>query len=65
MIDGKTTYKTADINVMDNMFEKEGLVFAGWNTEATGKGKSYNAGDPISFDEADTVKLFEQWKPLN
>jgi len=45
--------------VAENMFVKEGFAFAGWNTQADGKGTSYPAASDINM--TGDVVLYAQW----
>lgn len=47
-----------------NKFEKKGCTFAGWNTQADGKGKQYDENAYVkNIAEADqTITLYAQWK---
>ncbi|WP_159812769.1 InlB B-repeat-containing protein [Erysipelothrix aquatica] len=43
-----------------NTLEKTGYTFTGWNTQADGKGTSYNVGS--SFDITENTDLYAQWE---
>ncbi|MGN1383462.1 MAG: InlB B-repeat-containing protein [Eubacterium sp.] len=46
-------------------FTNDGYTFAGWNTQADGKGKTYQTGDKYTFTQADDEKdvtLYAQWQ---
>ena len=61
MTDANSPYaKDATVTVLGNSFTAPtGMVFAGWNTKADGKGTSYAAGN--TFDAVKDVTLFAQW----
>lgn len=42
-----------------NGFSREGFVFDGWNTNPSGTGTDYSAGDP--FTPAGNITLFAKW----
>lgn len=44
-------------------FKRVGFRFAGWNTQADGKGTAYKDGDQVPIG-ASNVPLYAQWKPL-
>ena len=57
------TYDVAQ-NLTQNKFTREGYTFAGWNTQADGKGTSYSNGQPVSKLTAQAdgyVLLTAQW----
>lgn len=45
-----------------NVFEKEGFVFEGWNTEADGSGDFYADGATVTL--LDDLTLYAQWNQL-
>lgn len=49
------------MTVSDNTgtLAKKGYKFAGWNTQADGKGKAYKSGDEITLE--DNVTLYADW----
>ena len=50
--------------IRQNVFQKTGAIFTGWNTEVDGSGKSYVDQSTVQgFDEADnsSVILYAQW----
>lgn len=59
------TYQDADnqrtATLIDNPYEREGFVFAGWNTKADGSGTTYEdkAAYPVDGDST----LYAQWTP--
>lgn len=48
-----------------NTFSRAGYTFAGWNTQADGKGKSYSDSVNVRnmIDSGDAVTLYAQWTP--
>lgn len=56
-----TIGKDGKLTVAKNKFKKSGYVFAGWNTKANGKGKTYKAKAKITA-KGKTVKLYAIWK---
>ncbi|WP_165046047.1 MBG domain-containing protein, partial [Adlercreutzia sp. ZJ138] len=46
-----------------NKFVYEGFIFAGWNTQADGKGTSYSAGDQFTLTSENDV-LYATWIPI-
>ncbi|MCL2410748.1 MAG: InlB B-repeat-containing protein [Treponema sp.] len=54
-----------DITLADNTFTRPGHGFLGWNTQANGLGRSFNAGQVVSDLAAagETIILFAQWRP--
>ena len=71
----KVTYHpnggTGDVNVVkvaygdnhtifDQGYEKEGLIFGGWNSKADGSGTKYVNGQTVVVDE--NMDLFAQWE---
>ena len=48
------------IVIAQNGFARSGYTFAGWNTQADGKGTAYKAGDSFTLTDKDTV-LYAQW----
>ncbi len=59
----KGIYATAlNINVDENTFVRENYTFAGWNTEADGKGKAYAVGEAVKLTaENNSEVLYAQW----
>ena len=54
-------YKAGDeATVANNMFDRLGYTFVGWNTEADGTGTSYATGAQIKLEEPATT-LYAQW----
>jgi uncharacterized repeat protein (TIGR02543 family)/LPXTG-motif cell wall-anchored protein len=50
------------VRIPDNIPQKVGMVFTGWNTEKDGSGEGYAPGSIITVTE-DTI-LYAQWTPL-
>lgn len=50
----------SSVAIEQNAFTRSGYTFAGWNTQADGKGTAYKAGDTFIMPEQDTV-LYAQW----
>ncbi|MBO7325250.1 MAG: InlB B-repeat-containing protein, partial [Bacteroidales bacterium] len=48
------------LKLSPNTFTRDGYVFAGWNTEATGKGRVFKDRQIISSHE--NLSLYAQWK---
>ena len=48
------------VTVAENVFTRNNYTFAGWNTQADGKGTAYKAGDSFTLTDKDTV-LYAQW----
>ena len=67
---GKIKSQTAKcgkkIALKANKFTRSGYKFAGWNTKANGKGKSYKDRAKVKnlAKAGKTVKLYAQWKKL-
>lgn len=55
-----------DYVTKENMFERIGYEFAGWNTEADGSGDDWtkNIGVPIKWTLEENLTLYAQWKPI-
>ena len=51
------------IVIEQNGFARSGYTFAGWNTQADGKGTAYKPGDSFTLTDKDTV-LYAQWNKL-
>ena len=45
--------------VADNMFDREGYVFTGWNSSANGTGATYSAGQSVKLTS--DLTLYAQW----
>jgi len=43
-------------------FSRSGYTFVGWNTNSSGTGTHYNAGD--SFTPTDNITLYARWNPV-
>ena len=46
-----------------NKFANANYTFQGWNTQADGKGMTYQKGDKLTLPEGTTV-LYAQWKRI-
>lgn len=55
------------VSLSRNAFEKEGCVFAGWNTRADGSGTGYADGAPVSrlASGGNTVTLYAIWNTVD
>lgn len=54
----------ADVTLPQCYFIVPGYNFTGWNTQADGRGKTYQPGDTVrNLAEEGTVTLYAQWKP--
>lgn len=49
-----------EFTIKENQFQKQGMSFAEWNTQADGSGISYHARDKLTLLEDTT--LYAQWK---
>ena len=49
--------------IVANGFTNEGYTFQGWNTQADGKGMTYQKGDKLTLPAGTTV-LYAQWKRI-
>lgn len=56
----QTAYTNGTFTLKKNAFKKKGYTFAGWNTKADGKGKSYSDKQKIS-DLKGNLTLYAQW----
>ncbi len=55
--------RDADVTLPECNFTVFGYTFTGWNTQADGKGKTYQPGDTVrNLAEEGTVTLYAQWK---
>ncbi len=56
------------VTLYDNKFTRDGYVFAGWNTSASGDGVAYQNGAsfsaPPSEEEGQSATLYAQWVPI-
>lgn len=67
MDDQTLTYDTVS-NLHDNLFEKTGYRFAGWNTEPDGSGKTYHNKQAVlnlAAEDGSEVTLYAQWHPAH
>lgn len=54
----------AAVTLPEASFINPGYTFTGWNTQANGKGESYQPGDQVkNLAESGTVTLYAQWRP--
>lgn len=60
MPSGSTAYKEGKNAVVKGKPVSKTSFFAGWNTKADGKGKTYQAGDKIKMTA--NITLYAQWK---
>ena len=60
---GHTGWKGDQATIAANGFTNEGYTFQGWNTQADGKGKTYQKGDKLTLPAGTTV-LYAQWKRI-
>ena len=59
------TYDTAQ-SLTENSFERTGYDFAGWNTQADGKGTPYTDGQNVqnlTAEDGETIMLYALWTP--
>lgn len=55
-----------EVTLTKNSFSRDGYTFAGWNTQADGKGTSYSNEQKVnnlSFIDKSSVTLYAQWIP--
>ena len=67
MDDQTLSYDTVS-NLHDNLFEKTGYRFAGWNTEPDGSGKTYHNKQAVlnlAAEDGSEVTLYAQWQPAH
>lgn len=50
--------------VKENIYTRKGYEFIGWNTQADGKGISYQAGQYIPLVQEGITYLYAQWKKV-
>ena len=55
-------FSGSSVTLKINTFTREWYTFTGWNTQANGKGTSYQDGASVSLTENTT--LYAQWKPI-
>lgn len=60
---GHTGWKGDQATIAANGFTNEGYTFQGWNTQADGKGMTYQKGDKLTLPAGTTV-LYSQWKRI-
>ena len=49
------------IVIEDNMFSRQGYVFTGWNSKASGDGEVFTVGDDYRMTD-DELQLYAQWR---
>lgn len=59
-MDKQIVTRGAKTGLIGNAFTREGYDFMGWNTQADGKGTSYE--DKATVTLGDNLKLYAQWK---
>lgn len=67
MDDQALTYDAVS-NLHDNLFEKSGYRFAGWNTEPDGSGKTYHNEQAVlnlTAEDGAEITLYAQWQPAH
>lgn len=67
MDDQTLTYDVVS-NLHDNLFEKTGYRFSGWNTKADGSGKTYHNKQAVLnlvAEEGSEITLYAQWQPVH
>lgn len=57
-------YYTTGAMILDNMFEREGYEFQGWNTAKDGSGTPYAADTIYEYDEISNLILYAQWEKV-
>ncbi|MCL2134841.1 MAG: InlB B-repeat-containing protein, partial [Candidatus Bathyarchaeota archaeon] len=60
MTNTPTTYD-ADVTLQTNTFSREGYMFLGWNTHASGLDIFYDDGATFKFLNPDDLTLYAQW----
>ena len=55
-------YEDDSVAIKENGFTKTGFTFAGWNTQADGKGTAYAVG--YSYSENSSITLYAQWTAI-
>lgn len=58
--DGSQVYGLTSETVTPNTFQREGMVFTGWNTRPDGTGTAYSVNGTIHYGNG-TVDLYAQW----
>lgn len=64
-----TTYgfNNSTKKLSDDLYERTGYIFKGWNTKEDGTGTTYLANETISVStvESSILKLYAQWSPVS
>ena len=51
--------------IKENVYTRKGYEFTGWNTQADGKGTSYQSGQYIPLVQEGITYLYAQWKKVS
>lgn len=55
---------TYNMTVSSSQPTRTGYTFAGWNTNSSGTGTNYSAGNSVSVGANSTVTLYAKWNPI-
>ena len=58
------TSSTYSMTVSSSQPTRTGYTFAGWNTNSSGTGTNYSAGNSVSVGANATVTLYAKWTPI-
>lgn len=58
------TSSTYSMTVSNSQPTRTGYTFAGWNTNSSGTGANYSAGNSVSVGANSTVTLYAKWNPI-
>lgn len=58
------TSSTYSMTVSNSTPTRAGYTFAGWNTNSSGTGTNYFAGNSVSVGANSTVTLYAKWNPI-
>lgn len=58
------TLSTYSMTVSSSTPTRAGYTFAGWNTNSSGTGTNYSAGNSVSVGANSTVTLYAKWNPI-
>lgn len=58
------TSSTYSMTVSSSTPTRAGYTFAGWNTNSSGTGTNYSAGNSVSVGANATVTLYAKWNPI-
>ena len=58
------TSSTYSMTVSNSQPTRTGYTFAGWNTNSSGTGANYSAGNSVSVGANATVTLYAKWNPI-